>query len=41
MSLIPQMPTIDQTTKINFEGKKFNSLVFLNNASAKIAITDR
>ena len=41
MSLIPQMPTIDQTTKINFEVKKLDSLVFLNNASAKIAITDR
>ena len=41
MSLIPQMPIIDQMTKINFEVKKLNNLGFLNNASAKITITDQ
>ena len=41
MSLIPQMPIIDQTTKINFEVKKLDSLGFLNNASARITITDQ
>ena len=41
MSLMPQMPIIDQMTKINFEVKKLNNLGFLNNASAKITITDQ
>ena len=41
MSLIPQMPIIDQTTKINFEVKKLDNLGFLDNASAKITITDQ
>ncbi len=41
MSLIPQMPIIDQTTKINFEVKKLDSPGFLNNASARITITDQ
>jgi hypothetical protein len=41
MSLIPQIPIIDQTTKINFEVKKLDSPGFLNNASAKITITDQ
>ena len=41
MSLIPQMPIIDQITKINFEVKKLDNLGFLNNASAKITITDQ
>jgi hypothetical protein len=38
---MPQMPIIDQMTKINFEVKKLNNLGFLNNASAKITITDQ
>jgi hypothetical protein len=41
MSLIPQMPIIDQTTKINFEVKKLDNLGLLGNASAKITITDQ
>ncbi|MDF0680946.1 MAG: hypothetical protein P0116_08290 [Candidatus Nitrosocosmicus sp.] len=41
MSLTPQMPIIDQTTKINFEVKKLDNQGFLNNASAKITITDQ
>ncbi len=41
MSLIPQMPIIDQTTKINFEVKKLDNLGPLGNASAKITITDQ
>ena len=41
MSLIPQMPIIDQTTKINFEVKKLDNPGFLNNASARITITDQ
>ena len=41
ISLTPQMPIIDQTTKINFEVKKLDNQGFLNNASAKITITDQ
>jgi len=41
MSLTPQMPIIDQTTKINFEVKNLDNQSFLNNASAKITITDQ
>jgi len=41
MSLTPPMPIIDQTTKINFEVKKLDNQGFLNNASAKITITDQ
>ena len=41
MSLTPQMPIIDQATKINFEVKKLDNQGFLNNASAKITITDQ
>ncbi|WP_196816952.1 hypothetical protein [Candidatus Nitrosocosmicus oleophilus] len=41
MSLTPPMPIIDQTTKINFEVKKLDNQSFLNNASAKITITDQ
>lgn len=39
--LIPQIPIIDQKTKINFEVKKLDNLGFLNNASTKITITDQ
>ncbi len=41
MSLTPPMPIIDQTTKINIEVKKLDNQSFLNNASAKITITDQ
>ena len=41
MSLIPQVPIIDQKTKINFKVKKLDNLGFLNNTSAKITITDQ
>jgi hypothetical protein len=41
MSLIPPMPIIDQTTKINFEVKKLDSSGFFDTASAKITITDQ
>ena len=41
MSLIPPLPIIDQTTKINFEVKKLDNSGFLDTASAKITITDQ
>ena len=41
MSLIPPLPIIDQTTKINFEVKKLDSSGFFDNANAKITITDQ